>query len=167
MQTFTLDHTIGHVGQVDTLDIPYQLMVELLGEPASFADDDYPNDMFKTDVHWGLRLADGTEIAIWNYKNGPNYLGCDAILLREVDRFSVWTTDREAARDFLAELRADAAQLRSVKVVATSDDGAGWSVEVIGGEIMLTVGHSDAEVLAPEQATRLAQALLAARNVPA
>lgn len=51
------------------LTIQYSTLVEIFGEP------DRMGDGYKVDAEWAIEFEDGTVAAIYNYKNGQNYLG--------------------------------------------------------------------------------------------
>jgi hypothetical protein len=50
------------------VDISYGMLTELLGPPAE-------GDGYKTDAEWIVQFEDGVVITIYNYKNGPSYMG--------------------------------------------------------------------------------------------
>ena len=51
----------------------YDRLVEVFGQPYTFDADDAD----KCDWEWEIRFEDGTYASIYNYKNGPNYLGVE------------------------------------------------------------------------------------------
>lgn len=53
------------------VDIDYDELVEYFGEPLG-------GDGYKIDAVWLIVFEDGTPATIYNYKDGPNYLGEDA-----------------------------------------------------------------------------------------
>ena len=51
------------------IDVKYSTLVSKFGEPH------YDGDGEKTDVEWDIEFEDGTVAVIYNWKDGPNYLG--------------------------------------------------------------------------------------------
>lgn len=51
------------------ISVPYDMLVKVLGEPHS------DGDGYKIDAEWILKFNNGTVATIYNYKDGPNYLG--------------------------------------------------------------------------------------------
>lgn len=78
--------TAGTSYQGDLL-VPYQTLVTILGAPL-------PGDGYKVDAEWHIRFEDGAVATIYNWKNGPNYLGEDA-RLDWVDEWNVGGHDPE------------------------------------------------------------------------
>ena len=79
------------VSCIAKVEFPYAVMVKALGEPHKNGDEDYPDDDYKTDVCWGIRLIENPEemVVFWNYKNGPAYN--DGVgTIEELDYFSMW-----------------------------------------------------------------------------
>ena len=66
------------VGQVDA---SFDQLVRCFGEPHD------EGDGYKTDVEWLLQFEDGTVATIYNWKDGPNYLGAAGT---PVDRITHW-----------------------------------------------------------------------------
>ncbi len=54
------------------VDVSYARLVEVFGPPGRAVSDGY-----KIDAVWVLEFADGTVATIYNYKDGPNYMGDD------------------------------------------------------------------------------------------
>jgi len=50
------------------IDVPYALLKSIFGEPND-------GDGYKADAEWEIEFGNGTIAAIYNYKNGRNYLG--------------------------------------------------------------------------------------------
>lgn len=58
-------------GRTMTIEASYEELVEKLGEP-----EDVSDGTDKVDVQWSVEdKHTGRKLTIWNYKNGPNYLG--------------------------------------------------------------------------------------------
>lgn len=75
------DTYVGELSYQGCRMIPYQTLVALFGPPN-------PGDGYKTDAEWTIQFSDGTTLCIYNWKNGPNYLGEDA-RLEWVDEWNV------------------------------------------------------------------------------
>ena len=60
--------------------MPYAKLVEIIGEPNS------TSDGYKTDVEWAFE-RDGVVATIYNWKNGPNYIGRGTI--EDIDEWNV------------------------------------------------------------------------------
>lgn len=73
-------------GYVDT---SYDKLVVLFGEPYS------PVDNYKVDVQWIVRTPHGYA-TIYNYKNGPAYLGKSGMQLEEIRQWHVGSKNDEA-----------------------------------------------------------------------
>jgi hypothetical protein len=69
---------------VGTLNVNYDDLVELFGEPMAGYD-------YKTDAEWALELCfhggESHVVTIYNWKNGKNYLGKDGL---DVDKITRW-----------------------------------------------------------------------------
>ena len=63
------------------MDVDYQKLVQIFGEPDLRGSDD-----FKSDAQWILMTEAGIA-TIYNYKNGKNYLGEEGL---EVERITEW-----------------------------------------------------------------------------
>jgi hypothetical protein len=75
--------------------MPYAKLVELIGEPNAMSDG------YKTDVEWAFE-RDGVVATIYNWKNGPNYIGRGTI--EDVDEWNIGGHDLTAANDMVLEL---------------------------------------------------------------
>lgn len=69
------------------IDIDYEELVEFFGEPMDAE--------YKVDAQWILVFEDGSVATIYNYKDGPNYLGEDAGML-----IDSWADITEKNRDW-------------------------------------------------------------------
>ena len=58
-------------GLIGYFDLDYDEIVEVFGEPM-------PGDGYKVDAEWYILFDNGVVATIYNYKDGPNYLGEDA-----------------------------------------------------------------------------------------
>ena len=65
------DHSCFRRGAL--LDVAYSDLVATLGKP------NVDNDAGKVDAGWCVRHADGRMLTVWNFKNGPAYLGEGAV----------------------------------------------------------------------------------------
>lgn len=71
----------------------YADLVEKLGEPNI---DDDPD---KVDASWSVEDDSGRRLSIWNYKNGPNYLGTrSGVSVASIENWSGWGS-RELAEE--------------------------------------------------------------------
>ena len=61
-----IDETSSKKGNIH---VSYAKLVEQLGEP------NIEDDPYKVDASWGVEHEDGRKLCVWNYKNGPAYLG--------------------------------------------------------------------------------------------
>jgi len=59
--------SINGTSLVGYINIPYDRVVKVFGEPMEGID--------KTDAEWNIKFEDNTVVAIYNCKNGINYLG--------------------------------------------------------------------------------------------
>ena len=59
---------------------PYAKLVEIIGNPNAMSDG------YKTDVEWAFE-RDGVVATIYNWKNGPNYIGRGTI--KDIDEWNV------------------------------------------------------------------------------
>ena len=75
--------------------MPYAKLVEIIGEPNS------TSDGYKTDVEWAFE-RDGVVATIYNWKNGPNYIGRGTI--EDIDEWNIGGHDLTAANDMVLEL---------------------------------------------------------------
>ena len=53
--------------------VNYDRLVQVFGQPITFDTDNAD----KTDWEWKIHFEDNTYTSIYNYKNGPDYLGAD------------------------------------------------------------------------------------------
>ena len=63
------DIDLGGTSVIDCIDISYDELIKVFGEPMKCSSDG------KTDAEWEIEFEDGTVSAIYNYKDGENYLG--------------------------------------------------------------------------------------------
>ena len=75
--------------------MPYSKLVEAIGEPNAMSDG------YKTDVEWAFK-RDGVVATIYNWKNGPNYIGRGTI--EDIDEWNIGGHDLTAANDIVLEL---------------------------------------------------------------
>lgn len=76
-----------------TITSPYLDIVEAIGEPHLEDDPD------KVDVSWHVRDVDtDRHLAVWNYKNGPAYLGESVVTIEDIEYFSA-CGDKSLAED--------------------------------------------------------------------
>jgi hypothetical protein len=69
--------------------VPYARLVELFGEPSD-------GDGYKTDAQWTLRISGNVIATIYNYKDGPNYIGDRGTPVVEIVDWHVGGKGREA-----------------------------------------------------------------------
>ena len=77
----------------------YQELVAAFGEPLAGSDD------FKTDAEWMLKFQDGTVATVYNWKNGPNYLG-SGYSLENIRTWNVGGNSQQAVANVKAVLSA-------------------------------------------------------------
>ena len=74
---------IGSHGQ-GTIDATFAELKHCFGNPKGIG------DLYKSDVEWNIKFADGTIACIYNWKNGLNYCGVeDGLRLSQMTSFSV------------------------------------------------------------------------------
>ena len=67
-----------------TVYATFEELLNKLGRPKDVSEETY-----KVDVEWNFFDADtGRSLHIWNYKNGPNYLGEDGTPVAEIEKWS-------------------------------------------------------------------------------
>lgn len=83
------------------LNFHYQDLVAAFGEPGS------DGDGYKTDAEWYIEFEGGLRVVIYNYKNGPAYMGSKVPTLDSVQVWSVAATpnhpDRHSALNFIID----------------------------------------------------------------
>ena len=97
-------------GAEGRINLPYEEMVERLGEPNQC---DLMDD-YKSDVQWGIVTDDGLGFVVWNYKNGPNYNSGEGTI-EDIDEFSIGFSrnhDPEASRDLVRSVFGDSLEVR-------------------------------------------------------
>ena len=67
---------------VDEIQITYDKLVKLLGEPNA------DNDGYKTDAEWELEV-NGKILTIYNYKDGKNYIGENGLEVEDITNWHV------------------------------------------------------------------------------
>lgn len=71
-------------GREMTIHASYDQLVEAIGEP-----EDVSGVNSKVDVEWNVEDANsGRCLNVWNYKNGPNYLGADGTPPEDIQSWS-------------------------------------------------------------------------------
>ena len=75
---------------VGYINMPYDDLVATLGKPNGHGDD------FKTDVEWEGTI-NGKGFTIYNYKDGPNYMGKDGLAVRDITEWHVGGNSRIVA----------------------------------------------------------------------
>jgi len=84
---------------LNTVDIPYNKMIKMLGEPSGVCDD------YKTDVEWRIKFDD-VPLYVYNYKDGVNYNGLSGIPNAYLSDWHIGGEDREKAlelKEYLLE----------------------------------------------------------------
>ena len=82
-------HLQGHI------TCTYKDIVKVFGEPNE-------SDGYKSDAGWDIKWDDGTVSTIYNWKNGPNYIGRGTI--EDIDEWNIGGHDLTAANDMVLEL---------------------------------------------------------------
>ena len=100
MQDFitTTDSITGLVSQ-GYIAASYDRLVEVFGRPNA------ANDGFKTDAEWHLRFNDGTLVAIYNYKDGKNYLKEKGASVRSIVEWHIGGRNKQAVANIQRALR--------------------------------------------------------------
>lgn len=99
----------------------YRELVELFGKPHDFFDD------CKCDAEWYVEFDDGTVATIYNWKNGRNYLGPDALPVEAITRWNVGGHNEKAldrVLDIYCHYRLNIDRLRKIGAVKLPN-GAG------------------------------------------
>lgn len=81
---YTKTNGTHYVGE---FKMPYAKLVEVIGEPNGM------DDGYKTDVEWAFE-RDGVVATIYNWKDGPNYIGRGTI--KDLDEWHVGGHDGRA-----------------------------------------------------------------------
>jgi len=93
------------------IDITYDELVEILGEPNA------ETDGYKTDAEWNFEF-DGVPFSIYNYKDGVNYLGlADGLPVEFITDWHIGGENKQKAeelRDFLLEHRSGETPVKEV-----------------------------------------------------
>lgn len=76
----------------------YNGLVRVLGEPLGPSGDD------KVDAEWVLDWPDGTRATIYNWKNGPSYVGGPQLDLEKIERWHVGGESTVSLRRVMALL---------------------------------------------------------------
>ncbi len=77
-------------------DVSFSILVDILGMPGK-------GDGFKIDAEWDIEFADGTIATIYNYKDGPNYLGERGTPVIEITNWHIGGFELKAV-GYMAEL---------------------------------------------------------------
>lgn len=62
--------------------VGYDVLNAIFGEPTI-------GDGYKTDAEWYLRFENGLVATIYNWKNGPNYLGADGQSVHQITEWNI------------------------------------------------------------------------------
>ena len=68
------------------IEVPYDNIVDLLGEPNSQGDD------YKTDAEWEIEM-NGKVMTIYNYKSGKNYCGSEGLETEDITEWHIGAAD--------------------------------------------------------------------------
>tara|TARA_Y100000310_G_C20655598_1_gene801811 strand:- start:1113 stop:1466 length:354 start_codon:yes stop_codon:yes gene_type:complete len=101
-----IDNSMGG-SRLRGLEKSYQELVELLGEPyINNGKDEYPDDGYKTDVHWAICDKNDVRkyIQIWNYKDGPAYCGSKGTPIEKMDSFSLYYSNEQILLQIFPEV---------------------------------------------------------------
>ena len=58
----------------------------------------FDGDGYKTDAEWAIQFDDGVIAAIYNWKNGINYLGDDGLPVEKITHWNIGGHSAEAVR---------------------------------------------------------------------
>ena len=72
----------------------------------AFGEQHCDGDGYKTDAEWMLGFEDGTVAAVYNWKNGVNYMGEQGIAVEHIKQWNVGGFSKDAVRRVKAELDA-------------------------------------------------------------
>ena len=84
------DKRIG-TSRMGTIDISYDELVSVLGEPDTCEDGD------KVDAHWLIEFGNGTVASIYNYKDGKNYNGDAGTETKDIRAWHIGGKTEESA----------------------------------------------------------------------
>ena len=74
----------GNGGRTLTIHATFEELTEALGYPEWVAE-----STDKVDVEWNVKDTDtGRTLAVWNYKNGPNYRGENGTPVDQIEKWS-------------------------------------------------------------------------------
>ena len=91
------DQIVTHSSHFQSdLSVSYKDLVRLFGPPTIDKHVDY-----KTDVEWIIADPQGRPIHIYNYKNGPSYLGDDSTPIEHIQDWNVGSLDRAEAFEMM------------------------------------------------------------------
>ena len=71
------------------IEADYNDLCAMFGEPTE-------GDALKVDAEWMLRFDDGMVATIYNWKNGPNYLGSEGKPVHKITQWNVGGHTKEA-----------------------------------------------------------------------
>jgi len=77
----------------------YDTLKTLFGQPTE-------SDGYKIDCEWNVEFDDGTVVAIYNWKNGFNYLGADGLHPSQINEWHVGGHDSDAMHRIIETLAA-------------------------------------------------------------
>lgn len=80
---------IGGTSLQGSISTRYKDLVAKLGQPMN-------GDRYKVDAEWHLLFEDGTTASIYNWKNGPAYLG-DTATIEAIDEWNIGGASRRVA----------------------------------------------------------------------
>lgn len=88
-------HCMGKIKNVD-----FDEMKEILGKPNA------EDDPTKVDACWVVqdKKDPAKLVSVWNYKNGPAYLG-DDVQMGEIKSWSIWYNDKELAQTLFPQMK--------------------------------------------------------------
>jgi hypothetical protein len=66
-----LENSTEPSSRCGSINVSYDLLVKTFGDPQLYS----TQPGHKVDINWIVQFGDGTLAIIYNYKNGPNYLG--------------------------------------------------------------------------------------------
>ena len=91
-KTHNEDETIDCCGTslMGHIDAGYSELIEAFGNSSEYFDN------YKSDAEWMVRFDDGTEVTIYNYKDGKNYCGASGLPRTEIRDWHVGGHSKKA-----------------------------------------------------------------------